>query len=194
MRLDRGPAPTTLTDECKLLIATVYGEACNSSETAWNAVAWVVNNRVGTREWKKHKRVEAVIKHTGFDAYTHQTKQYLRAREYLDQPSESRRTHELIERMIRALVPVYERKDEDITSGAVLYYSPKAQAALHKTKPEMYAETPKWDFTLLQEVTRAGPADLGRLQVAVAHLPAPLPVAAEPGITWTCATPMHAGW
>lgn len=46
--------------------------------------------------------------------------------------------------------------EADNTDKAVLYYSPKAQASLHKTKPSMYREKPRWDFNKLQEVKIKG--------------------------------------
>ena len=140
--------------EFNLLVATIYGEANNSSEIAWKTIAHVINNRVGKKEWKKHTTVTDIITKTGFDAYTHNTSNFKRAFDYLK--GTDGKTNALIDKMVNALEPVYLRQEKDITFGAILYYSPKAQAALYKTKPNLYKETPAWNFSLLDKVTIPG--------------------------------------
>lgn len=54
-----------LTDEEKLFIQTIYGEADNSSEASWKAIANVIMNRVGKYDWKKYKTPAEVIKKSG---------------------------------------------------------------------------------------------------------------------------------
>jgi len=124
--------------EFRLLVATVYGEAANSSETAWKSVAYVMKNRVGKREWTRYKSVSDIIKNTGFDAHTQRNGPYVTAEKYLQENGAQAGKNARIERMIEVLTPVYLGSEADVTGGAVLYYSPKAQAALHKTNPKMW--------------------------------------------------------
>ena len=144
---------TKLTQEQKLLIATVYGEASNCSEASWRAVANVIMNRVGTGEWKKYDTVTKVIKYTGFDAYTHPNNPYKTAENYLNHRDGSNAE---LEELIRIVLDVYNGKSKDNTNGAVLYYSPKAQARLHKANPQLYPSKPSWNFNVLQEVKVKG--------------------------------------
>lgn len=138
--------------EFKLLVATIYGEAANSSETAWQAIAFVIKNWVGKREWTRYKTIADIIKRTGFDAHTHRNAPYIAAEQYLNENVAQAGNNKRIEKMIEVLTPVYLNQKSDITSGAVLYYSPKAQTALHKTNPKMWKQKPDWNFALLQEV------------------------------------------
>ena len=48
-------------DELEMFVATIYGEAGNSSEVAWKSIASVIKNRVGKREWRKLDTVAKVI-------------------------------------------------------------------------------------------------------------------------------------
>lgn len=115
-----------------LLIKTVYGEAANCSEASWEAVANVIMNRVGNREWKKHNTVTKVIQNSGFDAYTNPNDPYRTAEKYLNNRDGSNAKQE---KLISFVLDVYDRKFVNNTNGAVLYYSPKAQVALHNKFP-----------------------------------------------------------
>jgi len=55
------------------------------------------------------------------------------------------------------VLPVYNREKADSTGGAVLYYSPKAQAQLANENPRMYSRTPDWNFDVLDLVNVSGP-------------------------------------
>lgn len=142
-----------LTDEEVLLIKTIYGEANLCSKYAWQAIANLIMNRVGVREWKNYTSVTEVIMNSGFDAYTYKNEPYQEAEAYFADRDYS---NDVIEEMIRIVIPVYRGQTEDITGGAVLYYSPEAQKKLHDKNPQRYAETPKWDFSQLQEVEIEG--------------------------------------
>jgi len=143
-------------DEFKLLVATVYGESAGSSETAWQAIAFVIKNRVGRREWIHHKTISDVIKKTGFDAHTQRNTPYVLAEKYLNENKDRQGSNKRIEELIATLAPIHLGKKTDITGGAVLYYSPKAQAALNKLNPKIWKETPNWNFSLLSEATIPG--------------------------------------
>lgn len=143
-------------DEFKILVATVYGEAANSSEAAWQAIAFVIKNRVGKREWTQYKTISDIIKKTGFDAYTQRNVPYISAEKYLNENQDVKGNNAKIEKLISVLTPIYLNKGTDITGGAVLYYSPKAQAALHKINPNTWKEKPNWNFSMLSEVKIPG--------------------------------------
>ena len=75
---------TTYSEEFKLLVATIYGEAANSSEIAWKAITCVIMNRVGKREWSEYSSPIEIITKTGFDAYSHKTPLFTNALAYLN--------------------------------------------------------------------------------------------------------------
>ncbi|MEL4106285.1 kelch repeat-containing protein [Oscillospiraceae bacterium WX1] len=151
---DNSSKYSTLTDEEKLIITTVYGEAGDCSASAWEAVANVIMNRVGTREWKKYDTVTKVIKYTGFDAYTYPNSAYKAAMNYLNNRDGS---NAKLESLIKIVLDVYNGGTPDNTNGAVLYYSPRAMEALHDRDPKQYPNTkPSWNFDVLQEVTVKG--------------------------------------
>jgi spore germination cell wall hydrolase CwlJ-like protein len=152
------PAPVQLnaeiptTDEFRKFAATIYGEAGASSKDAWRAVGHVIMNRVGYREWKKRTTVTEVVENTGFDAYTQQTSQYKSAYNYLTGAADKAPPN--LQEMLQVAANVYAGEDPDLTGGAVLYYSPKAQASLVKSHPEKYHSlTPDWKFSQLSDVT-----------------------------------------
>ncbi|WP_010681102.1 RHS repeat-associated core domain-containing protein, partial [Acetivibrio cellulolyticus] len=150
----KGTGNSELTEEQILMIKTVYGEAANCSEASWEAVANVIMNRVGTREWKKYDTVTKVIKNSGFDAYTNPNDPYKTAEKYLNNRDGS---NAKLEKLISIVLDVYNGKSEDNTNGAVLYYSPKAQAALHKKFPKSYPSlVPPWVNDKVQEVKVSG--------------------------------------
>ena len=121
-------------DEFKLFVAIVYGEANSCSEAAWRAVGHVIMNRVGNNEWSKLKTVTAIITQKyAFEAY--KKKQFNIAEKYLYNNSKDKLSDKLIDRMSEVLEPVYNKKDPDNTYGAILYFSPKAQKALGRNKP-----------------------------------------------------------
>jgi hypothetical protein len=149
-----GTGETELKEEQILMIKTVYGEAANCSEASWEAVANVIMNRVGTREWKKYDTVTKVIKNSGFDAYTNPNDPYKTAEKYLYNRDGS---NAKLEKLISIVLDVYNGKSEDNTNGAVLYYSPKAQAALHKKFPKSYPSlVPPWVNDKVEEVKVSG--------------------------------------
>lgn len=143
-----------LTDEEILFVTTIYGEAVRCSEYSWQAIANIIKNRVGTREWSKYTSVSEVIMNTGFDAYTNPNIPFREAEKYFENRDF---TNTKIEEMIRIVIPIYRGNVDDITGGAVLYYSPRALKSLHQKNPSKYPnETPRWDFSRLEEVTIMG--------------------------------------
>jgi hypothetical protein len=142
-------------DQLRVFLSTIYGEAALSSLHAWRAIASVILNRVGHREWHKLTSPFAVITAGGFDAYTQQNPPYRGAWRALGR-QEVLNPNSPILRLKAAVQPLYEPR-ENPTTQAVLYYSPKAQARLHADRPEIYrGAVPHWNFALLDEVTIPG--------------------------------------
>lgn len=138
-----------MSEELKLLVTTVYGEAANCSDAGQEAIANVIMNRVNSGEWSEYDSVTEIIQKTGFDAYTRNNSPYNVAEDYLN----SRDTlNKDIEETISCVVDVYYSLSEDNTNGCVLYYSPNAQVKLHEVMPSVYDRTPRWDFSRLKEV------------------------------------------
>ena len=123
-----------LTEDEKIFIATVAGEAIGENEKTWSAVAHVIKNRVGYREWKSYTNTTDVIKNTGFDGYL--SSQYNYCMNYLNNRTGNDATYE---RLIEVVLPIYQNKEPDCTSNSVLFYNPALCS-------------PTWDFSVLQEV------------------------------------------
>ncbi len=136
-----------LSDDEILLVTTIYGEADACSENSWRAIANIIMNRVGVREWSQYKTPVEIVKYTGFDAYKDRNVPYLEAEAYFKNRDYS---NENIERMIQVIMPILRGEEDDITQNAVLYYSPETQAAMHKKEPQKYKEVP--DFALSSSV------------------------------------------
>ena len=147
------PIEDSLTKDEKIFVQTIYGEADACSEAAWEAIANVIMNRIGVREWKKCNTPVEVIKSSGFDAYKNKNDPYKEAENYLINRDYS---NSLVERMIHCVIPVYRGETVDTTDGCTLYYSPKTQAALAKKYPSKYKPIPNWDFSNLEEVQVPG--------------------------------------
>lgn len=149
-----------ITDDFSIFSATIYGEAANQSEASWRAIAHVIMNRVGTREWKKLRTAKDVIEKSGFDAFTDKTNNYKYAYKLISTTKMiSEISDEKLKRLASAVLPVFQGKDVDPTEGSVLYYSPLAQTKLHAINPAVYREKPKWDFSKLVKVDVLGCED-----------------------------------
>jgi hypothetical protein len=142
-----------MTEELRVFLATIYGEAAESSPASWMAIASVIMNRVGQREWKKHKTPLEIIQHTGFDAYSHRNAPYRLAYKVLEVPAMAMPGSKL-KLFMDHVIPMYEGWPR--TTDAQLYYSPKAQAALHKKHPRKWKAVPAWKFELLEKVDVPG--------------------------------------
>ena len=134
-----------------LTLSTLVGEAGNSSNGAWKAVAHVICNRVGKREWAKLLTPGAVCQYSGFDAETQRTQGFREAMEYFSSRiSQSPEPH--LEEILLAVHPIIKGIEPDNTGNALLYFSPRTQAALHAKFPDSYAMKPKWNFDVLKQV------------------------------------------
>lgn len=139
-------------EDFKVYLATIYGEAGVASSDSWRAIANVINNRVGYKEWSRYKTQIDVIKYTRFDAYWQKTGPYTYAYNSLS----SRRLDEKLNEMVSVVAPVYLHLVPDPTNGAVLYYSPKAQTTLAIKYPQQYKPVPKWNWDELQRLYPKG--------------------------------------
>jgi hypothetical protein len=142
---------SVFSEEFKILIATIYGEAANSSESAWKAIICVIMNRIGKREWSEYSSPLEIITKTGFDAYSHKTPLYINALAHLNGKKSSANTR-IIREIADAIYNIYKKSEVDFTNNSILYYSPKAQAQLHKKLPKKYKKQPPWNFSVIEEV------------------------------------------
>ncbi|WP_109439728.1 M23 family metallopeptidase [Acinetobacter haemolyticus] len=120
-------------EEFKNFVGTVAGEAGGCSPTTWKVVAHCIVNRVGFAEWVNARNVSDILK-KNFDAITDQNAPFLKAVSEMNKGILSKNTQDIID----AVYPIYERVEDDFTNGVVLYFSPKAQAALHRRNPNKY--------------------------------------------------------
>ena len=138
--------PTDLSDEEKVLVATIAAEATVNSQgdpvssAARQAMANVAINRVGSREWSEYTTVAEICQFTGFDGYGDEN--YQACMTYLNSRDGSNATYEAV------IWDVMAAYDNDITGGAQLYYTPATM------KPA--GSRPNWDFDVLTEVTISG--------------------------------------
>ncbi|NUF35820.1 hypothetical protein HUN19_17705, partial [Acinetobacter oleivorans] len=114
-------------------VGTVAGEAGGCSPTTWKVVAHCIKNRIGFGEWINARNVSDILK-KNFDAITDKNPPFKKAVTEMHSGNISDHTQDIIE----AISAIYQGQEEDITNGVVLYFSPKAQAALHKKNPEKY--------------------------------------------------------
>ncbi|MND28336.1 hypothetical protein D3C81_413710 [compost metagenome] len=114
-------------------VGTVAGEAGGCSPTTWKVVAHCIKNRIGFGEWINARNVSDILK-KNFDAITDKNPPFKKAVTEMHSGNISDHTQDIIEAISR----IYSGEEEDITNGVVLYFSPKAQAALHKKNPERY--------------------------------------------------------
>ena len=123
-------------EDFKIFVATIYGEAVGCSEISWKVIAHSIQNRIGFGAWKKWSTTTEIISKTGYDAYKAKTTNYKYAKTQLNdgviKSSE-------LKKLIAAVEPIFHGLEKDFTGGVVSYYSPKAQASLHKSKPDQYA-------------------------------------------------------
>lgn len=121
-------------EDFKIFVATINGEAENCSETSWKVIAHTMRNRIGFANWKSWSTIIQIVTKTGYDAYTQKNSPYKRAKKALDSGDISPKLMSLI----KAVEPIFNGTEPDFTGGVVYYYSPKAQAQLHKSDPSNY--------------------------------------------------------
>lgn len=118
-------------------IATIKGEAGICGDISKRAVAHCIMNRIGFGEWAQHTSIMGYLKND-FDALTDETDAVRQVRLEMKSNKISKSTQHIID----LVSPIYNRQEEDFTNGIVLYWSPKAQAQLHKDKPKIYKYPP----------------------------------------------------
>jgi hypothetical protein len=138
----------------RVFCATIAGEAIGCSPATWRAIASVIINRVGVREWHRYLTPLAVIANSGFDAFAQENPPYKAAYKAFGSGWSAGLSTRLA-RLVDAVTGIYEGTEKP-TTDAVLYYSPKAQSALHKSNPAKYRERPPWNFDELEQVVVRG--------------------------------------
>ncbi len=152
-----GLAYPNLTDEQKLFIATVAGEAGGSSDAAQRAVANVIMNRVGYKEWKDRDTIGKNLTRDQFSSINDpQNQPFNEMTEYLKYRDGS---NPRLERLINLAMNVYHRKEPDSTGGAVIFYSPKAQAQKNQEDAEANPNPPRWNYNELEDLVVPGAED-----------------------------------
>lgn len=141
-------------EEFKIYCSTIAGEAGGSSDEAIKTVARSIITRTGFREWKSYATAFEVIKHSGYDAYTDRSSSPNYKVVY--KAMSSGRLDDLSRKIIKLVEPIYKQEMPDETGMLSLYYSPKAQKALHEKNPKKYKEKPPWNFSVLERVYIAG--------------------------------------
>ncbi len=109
----------------KFFIAVIAGESIGEGELAWQSIANVIMNRVGSREWSSLKTAREVMEQKGrFQCLSNGgSTEYCKAVEYMENRDGS---DALYEQLISVIMPIYHGEVNDITGGAQLYYSPKS--------------------------------------------------------------------
>lgn len=132
----------------KVFVSTIYAEATSTAQgyyvspLARQAIANVIMNRIGQREWTKYKTAAEICAYTGFTAYGNYY--YEECMDYLNAQDGS---NELIEEILAEVLPVYTHELPDITGGAQIFYTP---AAMHPGR------SLGWNSALLEEVIISG--------------------------------------
>lgn len=135
-----------------VILSTVYSEGGNSSPGAWAMITNCILNRFvqGANcdklghgfEWRGMNLIQ--ICKTGFDGCKFVTPNYREAFEYFSNRI-SQSPKPFFEEMILTCHPIIKCDVLDNTGGATLYFSPKAQAALHAKDPDQYKSViPAW--------------------------------------------------
>lgn len=154
--LENGPLPVDgdeeesmdeLTDEEKLFIAVVTGEAGENDTAGQLAVAHTVINR--TRHSRFPNTVTEVLTPDQYNAASgnvpyNAMMNYLNNRDGEDSIKEA---------IIDRLLPVYRGEATDTTGGAVMFYSPNA---MPDSDGDGVRDTPNWNFDELTEVEPDG--------------------------------------
>ncbi len=140
---------TALTEDQKVFVATIAAEGTVTvkgnpvSSQGRKAMANVIMNRVGKREWSKYKTVADICANTGFDGYGDAN--YNACMAYLNKRDGSNKTYEKI---IAEVIPIYNGEVADITGGCQLYFTPAAM------RPP--GRMPNWNFDVIEEVEISG--------------------------------------
>ncbi|EHC5874197.1 cell wall hydrolase [Salmonella enterica subsp. enterica serovar Eastbourne] len=122
-------------EELRYLSMTIYGEARGQNYQSKVAVAWIIRNRLNSGRWGDTYQsvVTARLQFTcwakdvdpqGYEAIHNPVG---------DSWKESKRA---------AMEVMFASDSSNVLPGAINYYSPTAQASLHKSKPQFYPSTP----------------------------------------------------
>lgn len=147
-----GPFPEVREEE-KIVICTVSGEGYGAVDKVQKAIAHVIMNRIGFREWRNYKTAEEIIKNTGFDAYSMRSLNYRKAEEYLKNRNG---LDEEIEKIIHNVIPIIRGQEKDFTKRCVLFYSPMRYRLQCLKRKQIWKMKPNWNFSILQKAKLKG--------------------------------------
>jgi hypothetical protein len=130
--VDAAPDPHA---ELIYLAKTLYGEAAGQSYESKLAVGWSIRNRLASGRWGRTYRavVTARLQYTCWSKHA-DPGNYAR----IQNPKGSA----WLECLKAANEIINADADANLIPDATHYYSPYAQAALHKVNPQLYPETP----------------------------------------------------
>lgn len=150
-------------DQLRAFLSTIWGEAAGCAPATHRAIASVILNRVGQREWRSLKTPLRVIAISGFDAFSRRNQPFTAAWDYFGGGRAGMRLDlEELEDEVRPLLDAFLlNPSAPRPTDAQLYYSPKAQAALREAaikqgQPHLYPARPRWAFDQLEEVKIPG--------------------------------------
>ena len=105
-------------EDFKIFVATINGEAENCCEISWKVIAHTMRNRIGFANWKLYSNIMQVLVNTGYDAYTQKNDPYKGAKKALDSGDISAKLMNLI----KAVEPIFNGIEPDFTGGVVFYF------------------------------------------------------------------------
>jgi len=132
------PYDMVFTEEQKLFMGVIAGEALEANEKTWKAVAHTIMNRLKEPRdrWSNVETVTDVLDKTQYDAV--EKKQYLLMREYLENRDGSAARYESL---IAAVLPIYAGSEPDFTGGAHYIFNIKGSESLEadlNAQPDRY--------------------------------------------------------
>ncbi len=138
-----------LTEEQKIFVSTIYSEVgfnangVPASPIVRQCLANVIMNRVGRFEWSEYTTVAEVCEHTGFYGFKNDNYQFC-----MDYLNERDGWDFFIEEIIDQVLPIYNKEVDDISGGALLFYTPAVM--------DPPGSEPDWNFYLLEEIILPG--------------------------------------
>ncbi|MBK5555030.1 cell wall hydrolase [Pseudomonas sp. TH05] len=122
-------------DELRHLSMTIYGEARGQNYASKIAIAWAIRNRLESSHWGDTYKSVVTARY-----------QFTCWEKNID-PDGYEAIHNPVgeawkDSKLAAMEVMQAPQSKNVLSGATNYYSPKSQAALHKTDPKRYPSTP----------------------------------------------------
>ena len=129
-----------ITDEVRLFLGVIAGEAIGANESTWKAEAHTIMNRVSEPRdvWSNAKTVTDVLTKAQYNAVG--DNQYNLMQAYINNRDGSNAKYESL---IAAVLPIYAGNEADFTGGAHYIFNVNGSAALEadlKSQPNRYTK------------------------------------------------------